>query len=80
MEGTIIRCPACGQSNRIPARTEGKSVRCGKCKNELNASAGAGAPVVLTDASFATRSDAERAMVVDFGIGAARRITGCVDC
>jgi thioredoxin len=65
MEGTIVCCPSCGQSNRIPAGAAGKSVRCGKCQTALTPGGG-GAPVVLTDASFPARSGAERAMVVDF--------------
>jgi thioredoxin 2 len=31
---TII-CPACSTANRVPVDKEGKSGRCGNCRNEL---------------------------------------------
>jgi thioredoxin 2 len=66
MEGMVVRCPSCGQANRIPAGSTGKSVRCGRCRTELGGDGSGGAPVVLTDATFSSRSSAERSMVVDF--------------
>ncbi len=66
MDGSIVRCPKCGQANRVPAGSSGKTIRCGKCRTELEAAAGGGAPVALTDASFASRAGAESRMVVDF--------------
>ncbi|HEY0592066.1 MAG TPA: thioredoxin [Thermoanaerobaculia bacterium] len=66
MERGIVRCPKCGQANRVPAGSGGKTIRCGKCRTELGAPAGGGAPVTLTDASFTSRAGAESRMVVDF--------------
>ncbi|MGH9456154.1 MAG: thioredoxin [Thermoanaerobaculia bacterium] len=63
MAEAIVRCPSCGQANRIPERAAGKSVRCGKCGTELPRG---GAPVTLTDATFDARVAPEPAMVVDF--------------
>ena len=62
MAGEIIRCPSCGQANRVPAVGSGKKAVCGKCKAPL---AGDGKPVVLTDASF-RESIARGKFVVDF--------------
>ena len=57
----VVRCPACGQANRIPDLDSGKTAVCGKCKAPLTG----GHPVEVTDANF---SDAIRsgATVVDF--------------
>ncbi|MBV9493418.1 MAG: thioredoxin [Acidobacteria bacterium] len=55
MSDTIIRCPSCGQANRVPDLADGKKAVCGKCKAELTAGGngdGHGHPVTLTDASF----------------------------
>ena len=37
MTEQILTCPDCGQRNRLPTRTlpAGKTVICGRCKNEL---------------------------------------------
>ena len=68
MDGNIVRCPACGQNNHIPENTQGKTVRCGKCKKDLTASGngnGKHKPVELTDDNFTTALGAGPA-VVDF--------------
>ena len=31
----LIRCPACGVANRVPAASEGRSGRCGSCRGLL---------------------------------------------
>jgi thioredoxin len=52
----VIRCPSCGQANRVPEVGSGKKAVCGRCKAELNGSGGhaahEGHPVTLTDANF----------------------------
>jgi thioredoxin len=54
MDGQVVRCPQCGQANRVPPVGSGKTAICGKCKAPLTASAGNnGHPIVLTDATFA---------------------------
>ncbi|HYE93410.1 MAG TPA: thioredoxin TrxC [Terriglobales bacterium] len=51
MAGVIeIGCAACGAVNRVPAARAGEPARCGKCKAPL---ARAGAPVAVTDETFA---------------------------
>ena len=62
MDGQIVRCPQCGQANRVPALGSGKTAVCGKCKAPLTAG---GDPVTLTDANFAS-TIASGAFVVDF--------------
>jgi thioredoxin len=57
---TILRCPACGQANRVPEVGSGKKAVCGKCRAPLG-----GGPVVLTDGSF-REAIARGAFVVDF--------------
>jgi thioredoxin len=32
----IVRCPSCGQANRVPDLAEGKTAVCGKCKTVLS--------------------------------------------
>ncbi|MBV8516614.1 MAG: thioredoxin [Acidobacteria bacterium] len=63
MDGQVIRCPACGQANRVPELGSGKHAVCGKCKTPLDAAGGH--PVELTDADFAS-AIASGATVVDF--------------
>ena len=48
----LIRCPACGANNRVPADkiAQGLKPVCGRCKTPLPTSAH---PVTVTDASFA---------------------------
>ena len=53
----MIRCPACGASNRVPQDkiVQGLAPVCGRCKTPLpvGGSPVGGAPLVVTDASFA---------------------------
>jgi thioredoxin 2 len=65
MEGPIVKCAACGQVNRLPAVGSGQKAVCGKCKAPLSAG---GAPIVLTDANFAS-TIASGKFVVDFWAG-----------
>jgi thioredoxin 2 len=48
----IVRCPACGTTNRVPRAKLEQGLRpvCGRCKAPL---AGDGAPITVTDATFA---------------------------
>ncbi len=64
LDRDIIRCPACGQANRVPPLGSGKAAVCGKCKSPLTASSD-GHPVELSDANFSSQIAAGRA-VVDF--------------
>ena len=52
MSTPLIRCPACGTGNRVPADKLARGLRpvCGRCKQPLPAD---GAPVTVTDATFA---------------------------
>ena len=47
----LLRCPACGATNRVPREKLEKGLRpvCGRCKAPLSAS---GTPVTVTDATF----------------------------
>jgi thioredoxin len=63
VSAAIVRCPACGQANRIPTLGSGKKAVCGKCRAPLEG--GGAAPVVLTDATFAN-AIASGPFVVDF--------------
>jgi thioredoxin len=60
MDGQILRCPNCGQANRVPAIGGGKKAVCGKCKTPLG-----GHPITVTDATFASTIASGR-HVVDF--------------
>jgi thioredoxin 2 len=53
----MIRCAACGTTNRVPREKleRGLVARCGRCKSPLAAPAG---PLIVSDASFA--ADVER--------------------
>lgn len=33
----LVACPSCGTANRVPAESEGKSGRCGNCRQPLPA-------------------------------------------
>jgi len=57
MESELVRCAACGASNRVPtaARRAGRRAVCGRCKTPLALDA---TPLVVTDASFATEVEA----------------------
>ena len=48
---SLIRCPSCGATNRLPVQkiARGKKAVCGRCKTPL-AAAG---PLTVTDATFA---------------------------
>jgi len=59
----VVRCPSCGQANRIPPLGSGKQAVCGSCKAPLTG--GGGHPVTLSDADFA-ESIRTGATVVDF--------------
>jgi thioredoxin 2 len=61
----VVRCPNCGQANRLPAGGEGKKTVCGRCKTPLTAG---GHPVDVTDANFA-ETIRSGAVVVDFWAG-----------
>jgi thioredoxin 2 len=60
MDGQVVRCPKCGQANRVPPVASGKKAVCGKCGNAL-----AGQPITLTDGNFA-ETTRNGAFVVDF--------------
>jgi thioredoxin 2 len=52
----LIRCPACGASNRVPLEKieQGLEPVCGQCKTPLPID---GKPVTVTDATFAAEVD-----------------------
>jgi len=52
-DATLIRCPACGATNRVPQEkiAEGLEPVCGRCRTPLPI---ANNPVTVTDATFAT--------------------------
>ena len=54
MSETVIRCPSCGQANRVPEVGSGKKAVCGRCKAELGGGGGhdGGHPVTMTDSTF----------------------------
>jgi thioredoxin len=56
----IVRCPNCGQANRLPEG--GKKAVCGKCKTPLT---GGEHPIDVTDANFA-ETIRSGSFVVDF--------------
>ena len=52
---TIVTCPNCGAKNRIDEQRAGQlQPVCGRCGTKLSASAGAGEPLAISDATFAT--------------------------
>jgi len=60
---SVVRCPACGTRNRVPAGRTGDDPRCARCKGHLFD----GRPMVVTDSNFA--ENVERAplpVLVDF--------------
>jgi thioredoxin 2 len=59
-----VRCPSCGQVNRVPALASGKKAVCGKCKQPLPNHGQAGV-ATLTEADF-DASVGNGAWVVDF--------------
>src|SRR5262245_39555989 len=51
---TLVKCPACGTTNRLPPEQPGRTAVCGKCKTPLDRAATVKAkPVTVTDATFA---------------------------
>ena len=58
-----VRCPNCGQVNRVPELAGGQKAVCGKCKTQLIA--GGGDVATLTDADF-DRNIGRGSWVVDF--------------
>jgi len=64
MDGEIIRCPSCGQANRLPALSSGKKAVCGKCGTALTGGDGNGV-LTVRDADFARSIDKGK-FVVDF--------------
>jgi thioredoxin 2 len=69
MEDQVVRCPKCGQANRVPPVGSGKKAVCGKCKAPLDASQGRGNgrghPIALSDATFEEKIG-DGLVVVDF--------------
>ncbi len=64
MSDEVIRCPSCGQANRVPPVGSGRKAVCGRCKAPLQ---GDGAhPIELSDANFSSMIADGRATVVDF--------------
>jgi len=62
----VVRCPSCGQANRVPELGSGKAAVCGRCKTPLTAdSNGDGHPVTLTDDNFRDQV-ARGGAIVDF--------------
>ena len=62
-DSQLVRCPACGTTNRVPTdklETRGQPV-CGRCKRPLPIGVQDTAPVTVTDATFA--SEVERSPV-----------------
>jgi len=55
-----VRCPSCGQVNRVPELAGGQKAVCGKCKAPLNAGV-----ATLTESDF-DRHVGNGAWVVDF--------------
>ena len=55
----VIRCPNCGQANRVHALAPGQTAVCGKCKTPLKGT------VTLTDTTFA-QTIGTAPFVVDF--------------
>ena len=64
MAGEIVRCPHCGQANRVPELAGGRSAVCGKCKSLLPTTGGK--PVIATDANFSELVSGNDSVVVDF--------------
>lgn len=63
MTRPVVRCPSCGQANRLPEPGKSGKPVCGRCKAPLQL---AGAPVALDGRTFDSRAALESAMVVDF--------------
>lgn len=50
MQSYLVKCPACGASNRVPVEKEGVPGQCGNCRQKLPALYAR--PRQLTDADF----------------------------
>ena len=61
----VVRCPSCGQANRVPALSEGKAAVCGNCKTPLTAGGDGAHPVTFTDSDFRDQIGRGKS-VVDF--------------
>jgi len=61
----VVRCPNCGQANRVPDLGDGKTAVCGKCKSPLSVNGEGAHPITLTDADF-RQQIARGNAVVDF--------------
>ena len=59
----VVRCPQCGQANRVPELSDGKAAVCGKCKAPLHS--GSAHPITITDADFGDQI-AKGKTIVDF--------------
>jgi len=56
LNGYIIRCPACGTKNKIPASKAGQAGKCGKCGGQLETrELFNNRPVMVTDSNFDTQ-------------------------
>jgi thioredoxin 2 len=51
MAERLVKCPACGTTNRLPPPQPGRAAVCGKCKTPLDPSRAG--PIHVTDATFA---------------------------
>jgi thioredoxin 2 len=63
--GIVMPCPSCGQKNRVAYGRLGETVRCGRCKTELSATA---APLEVGSSTDFDRliSQASVPIVVDY--------------
>ena len=62
---SVIRCPSCGQANRVRELAGGEKAVCAKCKTPLDATVnGDGHPVTVSDSDF-KKQIAQGAAVVD---------------
>lgn len=52
-DAELMHCPSCGTANRVPREKLARGLQpvCGRCKTRLDAG---GAPLTVTDATFAT--------------------------
>ena len=53
MSGTLVKCPSCGSTNRVPPPERGRKTICGRCRTPLARPAVAAGPVTVTDGTFA---------------------------
>ena len=65
---SVIRCPSCGQANRVRELSPGEKAVCGTCKAPLTAAGhanGDGHPITLSDSDF-RKQIAQGPSIVDF--------------